>query len=101
MQNFFQQLLKSEAIDSTQVQKEALVDLCLLGMYSDALLSLSEKDLLEEISSQLNWSSPISFSGYLQRNIPKVRDAKNDLEKRTNLINDISQRLESIEFKQQ
>lgn len=99
MQEFFQNLLKSQFGDWNQTQKEALVDLCLLGMYSDALISVAEQDFMENESTQLKWESGISFSGYLQRVIPKVRKVKNDAEQKKELLQNIAERLGNNESK--
>ncbi len=99
MQAFFQKLLDLHSSESNQTQREALVDLCLLGMYSDGLVSLAEQDFIEHESTQLQWESGISFNGYLQRTIPKIRAVKNDPQKMKELIQDISKRLGSDEFK--
>jgi hypothetical protein len=78
MQAFFQKLLKSDSDnlsqaqgEGNQTQKEAIVDLCLLGMYADDLISITEQDFIEEESTHLDWQSEISFSRYLQINDPK------------------------------
>lgn len=99
MQEFFQNLLKSQFGDWNQTQKEALVDLCLLGMYSDALISVAEQDFIENESTQLKWESGISFSGYLQRVIPKVRRVKNDAQQKKELLQNIAERLGNNESK--
>ncbi|HLO84494.1 MAG TPA: hypothetical protein VK203_05675 [Nostocaceae cyanobacterium] len=99
MQAFFQKLLKLPSGEWNQSQKEALVDLCLLGMYSDDLISLAEQDFIEDESAQLKWESGISFSGYLQRSIPKIRAIKNDSQKKKELLQDISNRLTDNDLK--
>ncbi|WP_171573088.1 hypothetical protein [Leptolyngbya sp. Cla-17] len=98
MQVLFQKLLK-HSDGWNQTQKEAMVDLCLLGMYSDDLISLAEQDFIENESTQLKWESGISFSGYLQRTIPKIRSAKVDSQKVEDLLQNISERLGSDELK--
>jgi hypothetical protein len=98
MQNFFQKLFDRSS-DTNQVQREALVDLCLLGMYSDTLVSLAEQDFLDAQSVRIPWESGMSFDLYLQTTIPKVRAAKNDPLKIKELIEDIDRRLGSDEFK--
>ena len=99
MQEFFQDLLKSQSGEWNQTQKEALVDLCLLGMYSDALISVAEQDFIENESTQLKWESGISFSGYLQRVIPKVRAVKDDSQNKKQLLENIADRLGNNESK--
>ena len=100
MQNFFQKLFDRSS-DTNQVQREALVDLCLLGMYSDTLVSLAEQDFLDAQSTQIQWESAISFDLYLQTKIPKVRAVKNDPLKTKELIQDIDRRLGSDKFKRE
>lgn len=106
MRGLFQRLLKSDSDDSsqtqdewTQTQKEAMVDLCLLGMYSDDLISLTEQDFIEAEPTHLDWKSEISFSRYLQITIPKIRVAKQDSQKVTDLLQNIAERLGSDDSK--
>jgi hypothetical protein len=100
MQNFFQKLFKSNSSETNQPQREALVDLCILGMYSDPRVSLAEQDFLKDEFIQLQWESVISFDLYLQGTIAKVRSLNNDPLKVKELIQDIDRRLGSNEFKQ-
>ncbi|WP_310484562.1 hypothetical protein [Chamaesiphon sp. VAR_48_metabat_403] len=100
MQNFFQKLFKVNSSETNQAQREALVDLCILGMYSDPLVSLAEQDFLNDEFIQLQWKSGISFDLYLQGTIAKVRSINNDSLKIKELIQDIDRRLGSDEFKQ-
>ncbi|BAZ31137.1 hypothetical protein NIES4074_36080 [Cylindrospermum sp. NIES-4074] len=100
MQALFQKLLKLPSAEWNQIQKEALVDLCLLGMYSDDRISLAEQDFIEDESTQLKWESGISFSGYLQRTIPKVRGVRNNSQKTKELLRDIADRLKDQHLKQ-
>lgn len=98
MQGLFQRLLK-HSDEWNQIQKEAIVDLCLLGMYSDNLISLAEQAFIEDEATHLHWESGISFSGYLQRTIPKIRAAKEDSQKVEELLQSIGERLGSDESK--
>lgn len=82
----------------SQTQKEAIVDLCLLGMYVDKKISLAEQDFVDDDASQSDWESGIPFSSYLQRIIPKVR-AVNDPQKITAFIENVGERLNSQEAK--
>jgi hypothetical protein len=82
-----------------QTQREAMIDLCLLGMYSDDLISLSEQDFIEDEATHLTWESSISFSGYLERTIPKIRSAKGNSEHVEDLLQSIGDRLGSDELK--
>jgi hypothetical protein len=100
MQVILQRLLNWHSDGWNQTQKEAMVELYLLGMYSDNLISLAEQDFMEDESANLQWKSGISFSGYLQRTIPKVRSAKGNPQKVQELLENIGERLGRTEFKQ-
>lgn len=100
MQALFQKLFNQQSSGVSQSQREAMVDLCLLGMYSDSKLSVDEQDFLDEEFEKLSWESGISFSSYLQRVIPKVRSATNDAQEREEFLQDIAQRLGDDGFKQ-
>ena len=91
--------LKGHADGWNQTQKEAIIDLCLLGMYSDDLISLAEQEFIGNESTQFQWQSGISFSGYMQRTIPKIRSAKDDSQKVKELLQTIGERLGSDESK--
>ncbi len=99
MLDLFQKFLGTEA-GRSQSQTEAMVDLLLLGMYSDNLISLAESNFMQQESQQFTWQSGISFSGYLERTIPKVRITKGDPDQETEFLLDIAQRLGDAETKQ-
>ena len=99
MLDIFQTFLGAKAGQS-QSQTEALVDLLLLGIYSDNLISLAESDFIDQESEQLPWESGISFGGYLQRVIPKVRAVKGP-EKESEFLLHVAARLGDSEAKQQ
>jgi hypothetical protein len=99
MLDIFQTFLGAKAGQS-QSQTEALVDLLLLGIYSDNLISLAESDFIDQESEQLPWESGISFGGYLQRVIPKVRAVKGNPEKESEFLLDVAARLGDSEAKQ-
>jgi hypothetical protein len=92
-------LEKLRDADLGQTQKEAIVDLCLLGMYVDKHLSLAEQDFVDDDASSLDWESGISFSGYLQRMIPQVR-AASDPQKVTAFLENVRERLNSRDAKE-
>ncbi|ESA33850.1 hypothetical protein N836_19640 [Leptolyngbya sp. Heron Island J] len=100
MQALFQKLFSQHPTGVNQVQREAMVDLYLLGMYSDAKLSVDEQDFLDEEFDKLSWESGISLSSYLQRAIPKVRSATADAQELESFLQDIAQRLGDGDCKQ-
>ncbi len=101
MRALFQKMLSVTAEGWTQSQREAMVDLCLLGIYSDDLVSLPEQQVIDDNPNRSEWESGISFSGYLQRNIPKIRSIKDDAEKVEELLQSIGDRLGNPELKRQ
>ena len=100
MQALFQKLFNQQPSGVSQTQREAMVDICLLGMYSDSKLSMDEQDFLGDTFDKLTWESGISFSSYLQRVTPKVRTATEDSQTLEEFLQDISQRLGDDDFKQ-
>ncbi len=99
MPAFFQELLQENSDAWNQTQKEAMIDLCLLGMYLDDLISLAEQDFMETEFMHLKWNSETAFSIYLQRAISKIRLVKADPQKAQDFLQNISERLESNELK--
>lgn len=100
MQALFQKLFNQQPSGISQLQREAMVDLCLLGMYSDSKLSIDEQDFLDDEFNKLSWESGISLGSYLQRVIPKVRSATNDAQEQEEFLQNIAQRLGDGDFKQ-
>jgi hypothetical protein len=82
----------------SQTQKEAIVDLCLLGMYVDKKISLAEQDFVDDDASPSDWESGISFSSYLQKVTPQAR-AATDPQKVTAFLENVGERLKSREAK--
>ncbi|MEN9216897.1 MAG: hypothetical protein Q6K90_06205 [Gloeomargarita sp. HHBFW_bins_162] len=93
-------LLKKDPQPSAQPQREALVDLLLLGMYTDNLLSVAEADLLDEKLFDLPWESGQALSIYLQVTMPKIRMAYENLPIRLQLLQSIRDRLPTVESRQ-
>jgi hypothetical protein len=83
-----------------QEQREALIDLLLVGMYADNMLSLAEDQFLHSEFDGLTWESGISCGAYVDNAIHKVRDALTDSEKREALLVTISTRLGDYDAKQ-
>src|SRR5260370_38356415 len=58
----------------TQEQREAVVDLLLLGMFADAPLRVSEDQKLLSVIEEIGWESYQAPDLYLQSAIAKARD---------------------------
>ena len=100
LERFKKLLRKDPPQPALQPQREALVDLLLLGMYTDHLLSVAEGDLLAAKLEDLPWESGQALSIYLQVNIPKIRMAYEHLPSRLQLLQSIRDRLPTPETRQ-
>jgi hypothetical protein len=59
----------------SQPQREAVVDLLLLGMYADELLAISEDERLAAVFQEIGWHDSASREEYIHTAIAKVRAA--------------------------
>ena len=84
----------------TQTQREALVDLLVLGMYADGNLSLAETDLLENEIQGLTAETGIAWDTYLAKAFHAIRQTQGDRKARNALLCDIRERLESQDKRQ-
>ena len=103
MIDVFKRILGKEATQAesfTQQQREALLDLLLLGMYADNMLSMAENQFLDDEMEELVWDSPTSPSAYLSAAIHRVRTAEEDIEKRNALLQSIKERFGDVHGKQ-
>ena len=100
LERFKKLLRKDPPQPALQPQREALVDLLLLGMYTDHLLSVAEGDLLAAKLGDLPWESGQALSIYLQVNMPKIRMAYEHLPSRLQLLQSIRDRLPTPETRQ-
>ncbi|WP_247217160.1 hypothetical protein [Synechococcus sp. C9] len=100
LERFKKLLRKDPPQPALQPQREALVDLLLLGMYTDHLLSVAEGDLLAAKLGDLPWESGQALSIYLQVNMPKIRMAYENLPSRLQLLQSIRDRLPTLETRQ-
>ena len=91
---------KIQAEPFTQSQREALIDLLLLGMYADNMLSLAENQFLDDEVQELTWDSPTSLSAYLSAAIYRVRMAEEHQEKREALLQSVKERFGDVQGKQ-
>ncbi len=103
MIDVFKRILGKEATQAesfTQPQREALLDLLLLGMYADNMLSMAENQFLDDEMEELVWDSPTSPGAYLSAAIHRVRTAEEDIEKRNALLQSIKERFGDVHGKQ-
>jgi len=93
------------AFTMRQEQREAVVDLLLLGMFADAPLRVSEDQKLLSVIEEIGWESYQAPDLYLQSAIAKARDAmdteggiKHRLEKIDQELNDNGLRQRALDY---
>ncbi|MBF2017361.1 MAG: TerB family tellurite resistance protein [Rivularia sp. T60_A2020_040] len=87
--------------DVTQNEREAIIELMMMTMYSDKNLKLAEDELIQEYVSNIKWESPLSLEFYFGKVTPKIRTALQDKEKMNTFLEDINNRLENEAVKTQ
>jgi uncharacterized tellurite resistance protein B-like protein len=88
-------------LDVTQNEREAIVELLMMVMYSDKSLKLAEDEAIKEYASSIKWESPLSLEFYFGKVTPKIRTALSDKEKMNAFLQDINTRIESEAVKSQ
>ena len=88
-------------LDVTQNEREAIIELMMMIMYSDKTLKLSEDEAIKEYASNIKWESPLSLEFYFGKVTPKIRRALSDKEDMNALLEDINFRIESEVVKAQ
>ncbi len=86
---------------SEQSQKEAIIELLIMTMYADKSLKLEEDEAIRGYIETLEWESPISVEYYLGVATAKVRKALESSDKTYSLLEDISNRVQTVELKKQ
>jgi len=79
--------------DWTQEQREAFLDLLLLGMYADGKLSIQEMETLNQNVQTLTAETGVSWEAYISSALHKIRSVEGDAELRYELIQNIRGRL--------
>jgi hypothetical protein len=72
---FAQTVVAAGAQNMNQKQREALVDLLLLGMFADGWLKVSDDQKLRSVIEEIGWESYQTPDLYFQSAIAKARDA--------------------------
>ena len=85
----------------TQKQREALVDLLLLGMFADGSLKVSEDQKLLSVIGEVGWQSYQTPDLYLQSAIAKAREASDTEDATRRRLEKISENLATAETRQQ
>jgi hypothetical protein len=77
----------------TQKQREAVVDLLLLGMFADAAVTVNEDQKLLSVIAEIGWESYQTAELYLQSAIAKARDASDSEDATVHRLDRISDEL--------
>ncbi len=103
MLNLFSKLFKSD--DSSdklnQLQREGIVDLLLLAMYSDNHLSLFEDAIIEKNMTKYKWDSPTDLNTYIQIQTAKVRSVNETENGRKHFLDIVSNKLHTAELRKE
>ena len=99
MLKFFKNLFSNSLKDSSlqpplkQVEREAIIDLLLLGIYGDNHLSLSESNELNIATGSLGWESKQDLSVYIDSSVVRIRKVRLNEEAIIELIHYVAKRL--------
>lgn len=83
-----------------QKQREALVDLLLLGMFADGSLKVSDDQKLRSVIAEIGWESYQTPDLYFQSAIAKARDAADTETGTRSRLKKISESLASDDARQ-
>ena len=78
-----------------QDEREAIIDLLLLGIYYDDHLSLGESEEFRSVVNSIGWESELEVSGYINNAILRVRSIRSSDETCSDFIRQIAKRLTS------
>jgi hypothetical protein len=98
---FLEKLFSSEQGSSLhgsmeQPEREAIIDLLLLGIYIDNHLSLSETSEFDTSTESLGWDSQTGPSIYISNATNRARDARSNEAATAELIAFVARRLTSV-----
>ena len=82
-------------LDVTQNEREAIIELMMMIMYSDKTLKLTEDEAIKEYTNNIKWESPLSLEFYFGKVTPKIRRALEDKEDMNSFLEDINFRIDS------
>lgn len=79
----------------SQEEREAIIDLLILGAYTDNRLSLREEKAFESLTGTLSWESETELSDFMKDAIAKVRSVRSNPSAKEGLLNEVKERLNS------
>ncbi len=78
-------------------EREAFMDLLLVGLYIDGKLSIQETDLLNKNIQELTASTGINWESYVSKSLHTIRSIEGDREQRHQFVQNIRERLGNFE----
>ena len=84
-----------------QLQREGLIELLLIAMYADNKLTLNEDEMIKRQAESFCWDSGIYIDGFIEQATARVRDVHSISEKRLAFFQQIAEKLEDVETRQQ
>ncbi len=78
MNEFLKKILSLDRL--SQEQRESMIDLLILTMYSDKHLAFDENQLLQNLSQSFDWDSNEPIDYYIRRRFGEFRQILNDSE---------------------
>lgn len=76
-----------------QEEREAIIDLLILGAYADNRLSLREEKAFESLTGTLSWESETGLPDYMDAAIAKVRSVRSNPSAKEGLLIKVKERL--------
>ncbi|QXD25167.1 hypothetical protein F7C95_04500 [Opitutia bacterium ISCC 51] len=80
----------------SQDEREAIIDLLILGAYTDNRLSLREEKAFEALTETLSWESETELSDFMKDAIAKVRSVRSNPSAKEDLLIKVKERLNSL-----
>ncbi len=77
----------------TQPEREAILDLLLLGIFVDNHLSLAENKVIQDECERFDWDSGTSADIYIQQSTARIRDCRHDPQRQDEALDRIAGRL--------
>jgi hypothetical protein len=86
---------KTAAPQLQQSEREAIVDLLHLCLFSDAHISLKEGEFIADVVNVIGWDTNLSFSSYESRSIAAARAARAEEKAKREFVAYAAERLKS------
>jgi len=79
----------------TQEEREAIIDLLILGAYADSQLTLAEEEVFDGLKGSMNWESVTDISDYIDSSTAKARAIRSNPPAVNRFLEEVKARLAS------